>query len=198
MNNLEYPIKFSFKVTTLSNDFTARNASGQTIAYVKQKMFKLKEAITVYSDESKTRILFTIAANKWLDFSAAYSMRDANENEIGKIARKGWRSIWKAEYDIINENNEPQYKVQEANAWVRVGDSLLGEIPILGFFTGYLFNPTYNVTNRNGEVVVKLKKKPSFLGKEFELEKTANIDEDDKERVMLGLMMMILLERRRG
>ncbi|OUS13939.1 hypothetical protein A9Q93_08785 [Nonlabens dokdonensis] len=198
MNKLEYPIKFSFKVTTLSNDFTARNASGQTIAYVKQKMFKLKEAITVYSDESKTRILYTIAANKWLDFSAAYSMKDANEKEIGKIARKGWRSMWKAEYDIINENNEPQYKVQEANAWVRVGDSLLGEIPILGFFTGYLFNPTYNVTNRNGETVVKLKKKPSFLGKEFELEKTANIDEDDKERVMLGLMMMILLERRRG
>ena len=198
MNKLEYPIKFSFKVTTLSNDFTARNASGQTIAYVKQKMFKLKEAITVYSDESKTRILYTIAANKWLDFSAAYSMKDANEKEIGKIARKGWRSMWKAEYDIINENNEPQYKVQEANAWVRVGDSLLGEIPILGFFTGYLFNPTYNVTNRNGETVVKLKKKPSFLGKEFELDKTANIDEDDKERVMLGLMMMILLERRRG
>jgi uncharacterized protein YxjI len=198
MNNLEYPIKFSFKVTTLSNDFTARNASGQTIAYVKQKMFKLKEAITVYSDESKTRILYTIAANKWLDFSAAYSMKDANEKEIGKIARKGWRSMWKAEYDIINENNEPQYKVQEANAWVRVGDSLLGEIPVLGFFTGYLFNPTYNVTNRNGEIVVKLKKKPSLLGKEFELEKTANIDEDDKELVMLGLMMMILLERRRG
>ncbi|MEN8898824.1 MAG: hypothetical protein ABF251_08965, partial [Nonlabens sp.] len=63
MNNIEYPIKFSFKVTTLSNDFTAKNASGQTIAYVKQKMFKLKEAITVYSDESKTRILYTIAAN---------------------------------------------------------------------------------------------------------------------------------------
>ncbi|MEN8816793.1 MAG: hypothetical protein ABF274_07995 [Nonlabens sp.] len=198
MNNIEYPIKFSFKVTTLSNDFTAKNASGQTIAYVKQKMFKLKEAITVYSDESKTRILYTIAANQWLDFSAAYSIKDANEKEIGKIARKGWRSMWKAEYDIVNQNNEPQYKVQEANAWVRVGDSLLGEIPVLGFFTGYLFNPTYNVTNRNGEIVVKLKKKPSLLGKEFELEKTANIDEDDKELVMLGLMMMILLERRRG
>lgn len=198
MNNIEYPIKFSFKVTTLSNDFTAKNASGQTIAYVKQKMFKLKEAITVYSDESKTRILYTIAANQWLDFSAAYSIKDANEKEIGKIARKGWRSMWKAEYDIVNQNNEPQYKVQEANAWVRVGDSLLGEIPVLGFFTGYLFNPTYNVTNRNGEIVVKLKKKPSLLGKEFELEKNANIDEDDKELVMLGLMMMILLERRRG
>ncbi|MEO9954454.1 hypothetical protein [Nonlabens sp.] len=198
MNNLQYPIKFSFKITTLSNDFTAKNASGQTIAYVKQKMFKLKEAITVYSDESKSQVLFTIAANKWLDFSAAYSMTDASGKEIGKIARKGWRSIWKAEYDIVDQNNQPQYKVQEANAWVRVADSMIGEIPVLGAFTGYLFNPTYNVTNKAGQIVVKLKKMPSFFGKEFELEKVADIDEDDKERVMLGLMMMILLERRRG
>ena len=198
MNNLQYPIKFSFKITTLSNDFTAKNASGQTIAYVKQKMFKLKEAITVYSDESKSQVLFTIAANKWLDFSAAYSMTDASGNEIGKIARKGWRSMWKAEYDIVDQNNQPQYKVQEANAWVRVADSMIGEIPVLGAFTGYLFNPTYNVTNKAGQIVVKLKKMPSFFGKEFELEKVADIDEDDKERVMLGLMMMILLERRRG
>jgi len=198
MNNLQYPIKFSFKITTLSNDFTAKNASGQTIAYVKQKMFKLKEAISVYSDESKSQVLFTIAANKWLDFSAAYSMTDASGKEIGKIARKGWRSIWKAEYDIVDQNNQPQYKVQEANAWVRVADSMIGEIPVLGAFTGYLFNPTYNVTNKAGQIVVKLKKMPSFFGKEFELEKVADIDEDDKERVMLGLMMMILLERRRG
>ncbi|GAK77897.1 hypothetical protein JCM19275_553 [Nonlabens ulvanivorans] len=198
MNNLDYPIKFSFKVTTLSNDFTARNAQGQTIAYVKQKMFKLKEAVNVYSDESKTRVLFTIAANKWLDWSAAYSMMDANNKEIGKIARKGWRSMWKAEYNIIDQNQQPQYNVKEQSAFTRFLDNLLGEIPILGFFTGYLFNPTYDVTNSKGEVVVKLKKMPSFLGKEFELTKHTDIDEDDKERVMLGLMMMILLERRRG
>ncbi|AUC80371.1 hypothetical protein CW736_13725 [Nonlabens sp. MB-3u-79] len=198
MNNLQYPITFSFKITTLSNDFTAKNASGQTIAYVKQKMFKLKEAINVYSDESKTKILFTIAANKWLDFSAAYSMYDQNNTEIGKIARKGWRSMWKAEYDIVNQNDQPQYKVQEENAWVRIADSLLGGIPIIGAFTGYLFNPTYNITNKAGQIAVKLKKMPSFFGKEFELTKVADIDEDDKERVMLGLMMMILLERRRG
>ena len=198
MNNLEYPIKFSFKVTTLSNDFTAKNAQGQTIAYVKQKMFKLKEAVNVYSDESKTRVLFTIAANKWLDWSAAYSMVDANNKEIGKIARKGWRSMWKAEYNIIDQNQQPQYNVKEDSVMTRVLDNLLGEIPILGFFTGYLFNPTYNVTNNQGVIVAKLKKMPSFLGKEFEVIKTADIDNDDKERVMLGLMMMILLERRRG
>lgn len=198
MKNIHYPIRFSFKITTLRNDFTAIDATGATVAYVKQKMFKLKEAISVYSDTSKSELLFTIKANKWLDWSAAYSMLDASGKEIGKIARKGWQSMWKAEYDIIDQNEKHQYKVQEASAWTRIADSMVGEIPILGFFTGYMFHPTYNVTDRNGDIVVKLHKKPSFFGKEFEVEKLSDIDEDDKERVMLGLMMMILLERRRG
>ncbi|WP_194850060.1 LURP-one-related/scramblase family protein [Nonlabens antarcticus] len=198
MKNIQYPIKFSFRITTLSNDFTATDATGSTIAYVRQKMFKLKEAITVYSDTSKNQVLFTIKANKWLDWSAAYSMLDANGNEIGKIARKGWRSMWKAEYNIIDQHEKLQYRVQEASVWTRMADSLVGEIPVLGFFTGYMFHPTYNVTDVNGDIVVKLKKKPSFFGKEFEVEKLSDIEEDDKERVMLGLMMMIILERRRG
>jgi uncharacterized protein YxjI len=198
MKNLQYPIKFSFKITTLSNDFTAQNASGHTIAYVKQKMFKLKEAITVYSDENKTQVLFTISANQWLDFSASYSIFDSNNKEVGKIARKGWRSMWKAEYDIVDQNSQLQYKVQEANAWVRIADSVVGGIPIVSAFTGYLFNPTYKVTDTAGQVVVKLKKMPSFFGKEFQLTKVADIDQEDNERVVLGLMMMILLERRRG
>ncbi len=198
MNNLEFPIKFSFKVTTLANDFTARNAQGQTIAYVRQKMFKLKEAITIYSDESRSHVLYTINANKWIDFSAAYNITDPQGNELGKIARKGWRSLWKAEYDIIDQHQQPQFKVKEESAMTRFLDNVLGEIPLLGFFTGYLFNPTYNVTDKNGQVVIKLKKMPSFLGKEFELFQHAAIDHDDKARVILSLMMMILLERRRG
>lgn len=198
MQNIQYPIRFSFRITTLRNDFTATDATGATVAYVRQKMFKLKEAITVYNDTSKAQVLFTIKANRWLDWSAVYSMLDADGIEIGKIARKGWQSMWKAEYDIIDQHEKLQYKVQEASIWTRIGDSLMGDIPIVGFFTGYMFHPTYNVSDINGDIVVRLKKKPSFFGKEFEVEKVSDINKDDKERVMLGLMMMILLERRRS
>ncbi len=198
MQNIQFPVKFSFKVTTLANDFVARDAQGNTIAYVRQKMFKLKEAITIYSDESKNQVLYTIAANKWIDWSAAYNITDFQGNELGKVARKGWRSMWKAEYDIIDQHQQPQYKVKEESAMTRFLDNLLDGIPVLGLFTGYLFNPTYNVTDKVGQTVIKLKKQPSFLGKEFELFQTAEMEEDDKARVMLSLMMMILLERRRG
>ena len=70
--------------------------------------------------------------------------------------------------------------------------------PILNFFTGYLFNPTYIVFSEPNNIVARLKKKPSFFGRNFEVEKLKEIDQDDQERIVLGLMMMILLERRRG
>lgn len=198
MQNLNFPIQFQFKITTLSNDFTATDASGKVVAYVKQKMFKLKEDISVYSDETQSKVNYKIKADRWLDWSAAYSFYDDQGVEFGKIARKGWASIWKAEYDIIDENQAPQYKVKEENGWVKVLDTLLGQIPILNMFTGYLFNPTYMLADGNGKEIVRLKKQPSFFGRNFELDKVGSIDNDDDDRIMLGLMMMILLERRRG
>ncbi|MBU2994851.1 hypothetical protein KO500_00290 [Cellulophaga baltica] len=198
MNNLSFPLKFVFKISSFSNDFTATDANGQTVAYVKQKMFKLKEAISIYEDETKSKVNFKINADKWIDFSTAYSFTDANGSELGKVARKGWASIWKAKYELIDQHQKLQYHIREENAWVKVIDSLMGEIPILGMFTGYLFNPSYIVTDLDGNNVARLKKEASFFGRKFEVNKLTDIDVDDEQRILLGLMMMILLERRRG
>ncbi|MEM1325464.1 MAG: hypothetical protein AAGI23_05895 [Bacteroidota bacterium] len=198
MQNLQFPIKFAFKISTLSNDFTATDTSGKLVAYVRQKMFKFKEDIEIFGDERRAQLNYRIRADRWLDFSAAYSFYDADGTQFGKIVRKGWRSIWKAEYDIIDQHEQLQYKVNEENAWVKVMDSMLGEIPVVGMLTGYFFNPSYLVTNKTGATVVKLTKQPSFWGREFTVEKLGTLDGDDDDRIMLGLMMMILLERRRG
>jgi uncharacterized protein YxjI len=198
MKDIKFPIKFSFNVTTLSNDFTATDANGRTVAYVKQKMFKLKEDISIFDNQNKTQLNYKINADKWIDFSAAYSFKDAKGQEIGKIARKGWASIWKAHYELIDQHQKLQYHIREENAWVKVLDSVLGQIPILGGFTGYLFNPSYVVTDLSSKPIVRMKKEPSFFGRKFELTEIKPIDQDDKERIILGLMMMVLLERRRG
>lgn len=199
MTNLQFPINFVFNIGTLANDFTATDAKGQTIAYVRQKMFKLKEDIIIFDNENKTKENFRIRADKWIDFSTAYSITDSTTNkELGKVARKGWRSIWKASYELIDQNQKLQYRIKEENAWVKVMDGIVSEIPIIGAFTGYFFNPTYIVTNLKDEIIVRLKKEPSFWGKKFKIEKVKTIDNDDDQRIVLGLMMMILLERRRG
>lgn len=198
MQNIVFPINLKFKIGTLANDFVATDGQGKSVAYVRQKMFKLKENIEIFSDESKSQLNYTIKADRWLDFSAAYAFYDANGGVFGKIARKGWRSIWKAKYEIIDQNDNLQYTIGEENGWVKVMDSMLGEIPILGMLTGYFFNPTYLVVDTNEKPVVRLSKQASFWGRNFEIEKVGTMDSDDDDRILLGLMMMILLERRRG
>ena len=198
MNNINFPVSLTFNVSTLSNDFTARDADGRVLTYVRQKLFKLKEDILLYADDTKTEMLFQIKADRWIDFSAAYSITNAQGEELGKIARKGWRSLWKAKYILIDQHQQEQFIIEEENGWVKVLDGLLGEIPILGMLTGYIFNPSYAVTNLNREKVVRLQKKPSFFGRKFEINKLNTLDNDDDQRILLGLMMMILLERRRG
>lgn len=198
MLEIKFPIRFTFKVTTFSNDFTATDSDGRTIAFVKQKLFKLKEDIRIYSDDTQQDQIYTIKADRWLDFSAAYAFFDQTGKEFGKVVRKGWKSLWRAEYQLIDQDERPQYSISEESVWVRFMDGLLGAIPIVNILTGYFFNPSYLVKNKDDAEIVRISKMPSFFGRRFELTQVGKMDSDDDDRIMLGLMMMILLERRRG
>lgn len=77
LKNLNYPLDFKFKITTLASDFNITDRNGNYVAYVRQKMFRLKEDVIVFSDESRTKELFNIKANQWVDFNASYDDRSA-------------------------------------------------------------------------------------------------------------------------
>ena len=88
--------------------------------------------------------------------------------------------------------------IQEENPWAKLFDAMLGEVPIVGMFTGYLFNPKYSIKDSEGVAVARLSKEPSFWGRKFTLNKLGEFNDQQGERMLLGLMMMSLLERRRG
>ncbi len=195
----QYPLSLVFKITTLSSDFTITDVREKSLFYVRQKMFKLLEEITVSRDSTQSQKLYSIKANKWLDFSASYNFTNALGQDLGKIARKGWASIFKAHYEVFDAQQALNYTIREENAWVKVMDGIFGEIPIIGLFSGYLFHPAYLVTDQSGAIVVRLVKEPSLIGRRFKLEKKLGFaSEEDEERVLLGLSMLLMLERSRG
>ena len=198
MNSLTFPLNLTFKITTLSNDFVTKDANGNTVAYVRQKMLKLLEEVQVYTNENRSELIYTIRADRWLDFSASYHFTKSNGLEIGRIVRKGWASIWKANYDIFDENEMHDLYVREENPWTKIFDTMLSEVPVLGALTGYFFHPTYIACRPNGTKVARLTKTTSFWGREFRIDKLNEFEKGEEERLLLGLMMMILLERRRG
>ena len=198
MQNLQYPLFLKFKLTTLSSDFTITDSNENSLAYVRQKMFRLKEDVVVFNNESKSQENFRIRANQWIDFNASYAITDSFGKNLGKIARKGMRSIWKATYNIFDQNDTQKYKVQEENAWVKVFDGIVSDIPIIGMFTGYFLNPSYIVHDNNGKEIYRLRKMPSFFGRKFQLDQINDIPDHEETLVVLSLMMMVLLERAKG
>ena len=199
LKNLNYPLDFKFKITTFSSDFNITDKNGNYVAYVRQKIFKLKDDVIVFNDESKSQELFRIKANQWIDFNASYSITDlVQEKNFGRLARKGMRSLWKSQYNILDENDQPKYQINEDNAWTKVLDGFVSEIPLVGMFTGYFLNPSYTVVDNSGKEIFRLKKMPSLIGRRFHLDRLYDLADEDESLIVLSFLMMVLLERARG
>ncbi|MDA0246370.1 MAG: hypothetical protein OT477_23405 [Chloroflexi bacterium] len=194
---MQFPLTLSFKKIALSPQITVTDAQGQLLFYVKQKLFKLKEAVTVFADVEQTQPLYTISADRVIDFSARYQFNDTTGNPLGSIKRQGMKSIWKSHYEVY-DGEQLVAHIQEENAWIKVLDGLFNEIPIVGLFTGYLFNPTYLITRPDGTLIVRLKKQPAFFESQFTIEEAEDINETAELRTVLAIIMMTLLERTRG
>ena len=194
---LNYPLNLSFKIIALAPQLSVTDANGNLIVYVKQKLFKLKEAVTVFGDEQQNQPLFNFKADRIIDFSARYNFTDQNGIPIGAVKRRGMRSLWKAQYDIF-EGESTTLTIREENGWIKVLDGIFGEIPIVGMFSGYLFHPAYLVSHLDAGVVMRMEKQPAFFEGKFIIEKKAEMSVADEQRALLSLIMMILLERGRG
>jgi uncharacterized protein YxjI len=194
---MNFPLELNFKKIALSPQVSVRDASGQVVLYTKQKAFKLKEAVTIFADAEQTRPLYTINADRVLDFNAKYNIADVSGRSLGAVARKGRKSIWRAEYEVL-DGGVPSMTIREENSWVKVADALFGELPIAGIFSGYVFNPTYLLTNASGTPLMRLSKQPAFMQGKFRIEKLGVMSESEETRAVLGFLMMVLLERRRG
>lgn len=195
---MNYPLELSFKLLALASQIYVRDAGGNLIGYVKQKLFKLKEDINVYADEGQTQLLYNIKADRVIDFSARYNFTDAGGTALGSIKRKGMRSILRANYEVYDANETQVMQIREENGWIKVIDSVVGELPVIGMFTGYFFNPSYIVSRMDNVQVARLKKQPAFFEGKFRLEPLGQISADEEARVLLSVLSMTLLERARG
>lgn len=199
LQGLQYPLTLSFKILALASQATVTDASGKTVLYTKQKLLKFREHVEIWTDKSQGTRLAEIKANKVIDWSARYFFTDAQNAPIGSVGRRGWRSLWKAHYEVFNPgDSNPDFSIQEGNAWVKVLDGILGEIPILGMFSGYFLHPSYIATRSNGTPAMRLTKQPAFWEGRFQIEKLSDVTPREELNLFLSFLMMILLERKRG
>ena len=196
---MQFPLDLRFKILALSSRLIATDAGGATVAFVKQKRFRFKEHVEVFTDSSRDTKLMDIRANKVLDWSARYNFTDAAGTELGSVGRKGMRSIFKASYTVFDTAGDEAFTIEEENPMAKVIDGFLGEIPIIGLVIGLMINPRYLAKRSGGDAVMRLTKRPAMFEGKFQLDL---LDESlsDQERLLAtsGFMMLALLERGRG
>jgi hypothetical protein len=199
LEGIQYPVTLSFKILALASQATVVDASGRTILHTKQKMFKFREHVEVWTDSSQGTLLAEIKADRVIDWSARYRFTDARGGAIGSVGRRGWRSMWKAHYETFNPgDNSPDFSIQEENVWVKVADSFFSEIPLVGMASGYLFHPSYLATRSGTMAAMRMTKQPAFWEGRFKIEKIGAMTAREELNLFLSFMMLVMLERQRG
>ncbi|HEY4539933.1 MAG TPA: hypothetical protein VIG94_08000, partial [Faecalibacter sp.] len=169
----------------------------QSVFYVREKMFTWRDRIKVYSDSKQTALLYELTSNKLIDFQQTFTITDRNGKVVGKARRKTLKSFWTATFHIYDANDNHIFTIKERSGLVRMMDGVFGEIPILGFFSGYVFNPKYALSDLSGKELMEISKEPSFFGRKFKLEKLADTEGND-ELFILSYMMLLIADRNRG
>ena len=99
---------------------------GSLVGYCKQKAFKLKEDIRLYTDESLSEPLLTLAARSIIDFGATYDITLPDGTQIGSLRRKGLKSTFlKDEWLIFDDQGQEIGMLKEKSwfmAFMRRGD----------------------------------------------------------------------------
>lgn len=97
--------------------FHVYDSNGAVVLYSRQKAFKLKEDIRLYTGEDMQTEVLCIRARQVLDFSAAYDVVDSSTGQkVGALKRKGFKSILRDEWILMDREDRDIGLVQEDNA----------------------------------------------------------------------------------
>jgi hypothetical protein len=199
LEGLVFPLKFTFRILTIAPRVDVVDATGRSVIHVRQKLLKFREHVEIFTDASRSTKLAEIRANKIIDWSARYNFTDAWGGEIGAVGRKGWRSLWRAHYDVFNPGDAvPDFSIREENPFAKVMDGIFGQVPLLGLLTVWLFHPRYLATRNDGGTAMRLVKKPAFWQGKFDIEQAGAMTPRETMNLLLSFVMLTLLERRRG
>ena len=94
--------------------FHIYDPQGRVAFYSKQKAFKLKEEIRVYTGEDMQKEVLTIIARSVIDFGATYDVFDPRTGtKVGALRRKGMKSLLKDEWLVLDVNDQPVCTISE-------------------------------------------------------------------------------------
>lgn len=174
----------------LGATFHIYDPDGELAFYSKQKAFKLREDIRLFTDESMTTEVLTIQARKIIDFSAAYDVVDtATGQKIGALKRKGFASILRDQWILMDANDIEFARAKE--------DSLL-LATIRRWFVN-LIPQKYHVTADDGTPLAQLKQRFNPFVQKMDVDFSSDTEGRlDRRLGLAAAVLLVAIEGRQG
>jgi uncharacterized protein YxjI len=170
------------QVFALTGKLRFFNPQEQLVLYVEQKMFRLREDIRVYGDEGKSQELLLVKARSIIDWDAAYDVLDgATSQKFGTLRRKGWSSMVRDEWEVLDVNDQPIGKLFEDS----VGQALLRRLLL-----GSLLPQNYDMSIGEARVADLRQRFNPFA---YQMDLDFSMDTGNKLDRRIGIAAAILL-----
>lgn len=171
------------QILALTGVFRVYNPAGEMVLYTQQKMFRLREDIRVYADESKSQEVLLIKARNILDFSAAYDVVEAGTGQrVGTWRRKGWRSMVRDEWHLLDPS--------ERQIGVLIEDNLTQAL-LRRFLLGRLLPQNYDLIMNNTRAA-DLHQQFHFFRYILDIDLTPGMGLDPRMAVAAGILLGII------
>jgi uncharacterized protein YxjI len=96
-------VKQKFAMTTNRYEVLSANpdgSNGPTLGVAQQKRLALKEEVTFFTDESRTRPVFSFKARKVMDLNAGYDIFDEEHQQIGFFRKDFGKSLLRSTFHV--------------------------------------------------------------------------------------------------
>jgi uncharacterized protein YxjI len=107
------------KFLSLTPRLYIRDLNGSALAFVRQKFFAMRDDIRIFTDETQSFELLRIKGRNIIDFGAAFEVMDSlNGQKVGVLKRRGWKSLLRSEWYILDVLDQEIGKIREDSAFL--------------------------------------------------------------------------------
>lgn len=175
------------KTITVGNKYWLENQNGTIIGFCKQKLFKLKEDIRIYTDENESQELFRIKQEQIMDAWGNFAVIDSNNNKLGFVKRNIISAFAKDTWELYNTSNQMVGKIEEtstANAIARK------------YLPGGALIPEKMHLEMNGQILAEINQEFKIIGDIWTMNCQMVPQNFDRRVLLACILLMGMIERR--
>ena len=170
------------KVVTVGNKYWIEDLNGNLLGFCKQKLFKLKEDIRIFTDENQNQELFCIKQDQIMDVWGTFSVYDSfTGTKLGFIKRDFMSELGRDSWEIFNANNQLIGGIYEKS---------LGRALARKYMPGGGLVPEKMVIELNGQQIAEVNQQFKIIGDIWEMS-CQQVPPNFDRRVLLSTMLLM-------